>query len=152
MSYDDFTRFFELAGLTYMKGKRAANVVLKPIGITWDQFGTLAALQQEHGISQHRLAAVLETDTTTAMVICEGLEKRGLISRTRSPGDRRTYRLEVTDRGKKTFQRALAAMRPLTVELKSALSQEAMRAALPLLETAAGKAREIADRVQRRKK
>ncbi len=149
---DDFERFFELAGVMYMKTRRLVTELLKPVGITWDQFGTLAALQQSSGLSQKWLAAVLDTDTTTAMVICEGLESRGLITRTKIPEDRRTYRLVPTEKGRKCIVRALAIVGAAYAPWRSILSREEISAALPVLEKAAGHARAELSKMRRKKK
>jgi DNA-binding MarR family transcriptional regulator len=149
---DDFERFFELAGVLYMKTRRIVTKLLEPAGITWDQFGTLAAMQHAAGLSQKQLAVALETDTTTAMVICEGLEKRGLITRTRNPDDRRTYRLAPTDKGRKCMARAMAIVGSAYAPWRAILSREEIASALPVLEKAAGHARAELKAMQERRR
>ena len=146
---DDFARLFECAGILYMKSRRAVSRALEPVGITYDQFGTLMALGDAAGASQRQLAAILETDTTTAMVICEGLEKRGMITRTRDPKDRRTYILAPTPKGNAAAQRGYALME--NAPLRDSLKQEEISRALPVMEKAAGLAREMARKGSRRK-
>ena len=142
----DFARFFELAGLLYMKSKRALSRSLEKHGITWDQFGTLAAIGRESGMSQRRLAAILETDTTTAMVICDSLEKRSLIERSRDRSDRRVNRLILTDAGSRTLSAAMKTAGKMYEQFKTLLSDDELAAALPVLQKAAMKAKEISQR------
>jgi DNA-binding MarR family transcriptional regulator len=134
---DDLARFFELAGFLHVKTRRAVGRALAPLGITTDQYGTLVALQQASGLSQRQLAAVLETDTTTAMVICEGLESRGMITRKRNPKDRRSYNLVATDKGKKALGRALPILERLFAPWQDARGMEDIRKAIPIMERAA---------------
>ncbi len=149
---DDLGRFFELAGILHVKTRRAVGRALKPLGITTDQFGTLSALRESSGLSQRKLAAALETDTTTAMVICEGLERRGLITRLRTPGDRRTYSLALTAQGARIALRAFAAMERLFTPWQEAMDLAEIRKALPCMEKAAAEVRELSAKDIRRKK
>ncbi len=142
-------RIYELAALVTMKVRRTIQAVLKPLGITMDQFGTLLALSRGDGISQRELARIMETDTTTAMVICEGLEKRGLITRTRSPEDRRVNRLEISEKGRELLGRAYAAVAEGAAPLTKALSDQEADVLAPLLEKLADTAREMAASAKR---
>ncbi len=141
---DDFARLFELAGLLYMKSRRVATRVLARFGVTWDQFGALLVLAGASGLSQKSLAVALETDTTTAMVICEGLERKGLITRTRDPSNRRAYVLAVSSRGKGVTQRGWAAMETIWTPLRGTLTPGEIAAALPVLQKAAEAVRTLA--------
>jgi DNA-binding MarR family transcriptional regulator len=143
-------RVYELAAFVTVKTKRAVQAVLKPHGITPDQFGTLTVLTRAGLISQTELARFLETDTTTAMVICEGLEKKGLISRGRNPTDRRTNRLAITEGGKKLLRRANAAVESALSPLVDALSSEETDRITPLLEKLAGKVKQMEATVKQR--
>jgi DNA-binding MarR family transcriptional regulator len=148
---DNFARLFECAGIVYMKSRRAVSRALEPVGITYDQFGTLMALGVSSGMSQRKLATVLETDTTTAMVICEGLEKRGMITRTRDPKDRRTYVLAPTPAGTTAAQKGFTIMAKLYAPLRDSLSLEEVARALPVMEKAAAMARAMVMKKNRRK-
>lgn len=147
---DKFQRVYELAALITMKTRRAIQARLKPYGITFDQFGTLVALTATPGISQRELAVIMETDTTTAMVICDGLEKRGLITRTRSAKDRRTNRLSLTPKGKALSVRAYAAVGKTGLPLTQVLTEEEVDLITPVLEKLANKAKELAQSGKRR--
>ncbi len=141
---DDFARLFELAGLLYMKSRRVATRALARFGVTWDQFGALLVLSGASGMSQKSLATALETDTTTAMVICEGLERKGLITRTRDPSNRRAYVLAVSSRGKGVTRRGWAAMEKMWTPLRGTLTPGEIAAALPVLQKAAEAVRALA--------
>jgi DNA-binding MarR family transcriptional regulator len=146
---DKFQRIYELSAMITMKSRRAIQACLKPYGITFDQFGTIMALINSEGMNQRQLAAAMETDTTTAMVICDGLEKRGLILRVRNPKDRRTNKLYVTDKGRKLIERAFIAVGQVGLPLTEVLSEEEVDRITPLLERLASKAKEIAETARR---
>ena len=58
-------------------------------------------------LSQQDLAGRLELDKSRISRLAAGLERRDLLTRERDPGNRRTYRLELTAAGSRTA-RALA--------------------------------------------
>jgi MarR family transcriptional regulator, lower aerobic nicotinate degradation pathway regulator len=68
--------------------------------MTPQQFGLLAFLWQEDGLSQTELSARSQIDRTTMGGIIDRLEKEGLIERRHHPDDRRAYQVFLTDRSK----------------------------------------------------
>jgi DNA-binding MarR family transcriptional regulator len=75
--------------------------------MTYPQLGALMALARKDDITQRELAELLETDTTTAMVLCDSLEKRGWLKRKRDKNDRRVNRLVLTEAGRTSYTQAL---------------------------------------------
>jgi DNA-binding MarR family transcriptional regulator len=72
---------------------------LEGYGLTPPQFGTLAFLWQQDGISQIRLALLMRKDRTTMSGIIDRLEKEGLVVRRSDPEDRRAHLVYVTPKG-----------------------------------------------------
>ena len=68
--------------------------------VTPQQFGLLAFLWREDGISQTELSARSQIDRTTMGGIIDRLEKEGLIERRNHPDDRRAYQIFLTAKGK----------------------------------------------------
>jgi DNA-binding MarR family transcriptional regulator len=68
--------------------------------LTPQQFGLLAFLWREDGLSQTELSARSQIDRTTLGGIVDRLEKEGLLVRHPHPDDRRAYQLFLTPRGK----------------------------------------------------
>lgn len=68
--------------------------------LTPQQFGLLAFLWIEDGLSQAELSARSQIDRTTMGGIVDRLEKEGLIERRNHPEDRRAYQVFLTPRGK----------------------------------------------------
>ena len=73
---------------------------LEPFGITAKQFALLAFLWQEEGLSQAELAERMESDRATIGGMVDRLEKADLVRRQPCPGDRRAYRLFLSDKGR----------------------------------------------------
>ena len=68
--------------------------------ITPQQFGLLAFLWHEDGLSQSELSARSQIDRTTMGGIIDRLEKEQMIERRNHPDDRRAYQIFLTRKGK----------------------------------------------------
>jgi DNA-binding MarR family transcriptional regulator len=121
-------KIFALASGIYLKSRRIAEKALKPLNITWPQFGALLNLAQEDNITQKELATRLELDTTTTMVLCDSLEKKEWLERVKDPKDRRANRIKLTPNGKSVFSIAypimMAKYEIITDEVDSAKIQQ----------------------------
>lgn len=124
---------FELIGAIHMKLNRLAQRKLKDLNLTYPQFGALMVLTERSMLCQRELAAVLETDTTTTMVICNGLEDKGFIERQRDPNDKRAYQLVITEKGRELYQQAYAAVSSLYGPISRTFSDEEVTVFLPEL-------------------
>jgi DNA-binding MarR family transcriptional regulator len=74
--------------------------------LTYAQYGALIALSEHDGLSQAELAQVLETDSTTAMVLRGSLEKKRLVDRKADQKDARIRRIGLTAEGRKLATQA----------------------------------------------
>jgi DNA-binding MarR family transcriptional regulator len=81
--------------------------------LTPQQFGLLRFLWEEDGITQVELSTRSQIDRTTIGGLVDRLEQSGLLKRVAHPGDRRAYRILLTERGKQLE----AEMMPLCQEL-----------------------------------
>src|SRR5512138_1772038 len=68
--------------------------------LTPQQFGLLAFLWIEDGLSQSELSARSQIDRTTMGGIIDRLEKEGLVERADHPVDRRAFQVFLTHKGK----------------------------------------------------
>ncbi len=68
--------------------------------LTPQQFGILAFLWIEDGLSQAELSSRSQIDRTTMGGIVDRLEKEGFIERSNHPDDRRAYQVFLTSKGK----------------------------------------------------
>jgi DNA-binding MarR family transcriptional regulator len=67
--------------------------------VTPQQFGLLGFLWREDGLTQAELSARSQIDRTTMGGLIDRLEKEGLVTRGIHPGDRRAYRICLTEKG-----------------------------------------------------
>src|SRR5512136_633981 len=68
--------------------------------LTPQQFGLLAFLWIEDGLSQSELSSRSQIDRTTMGGIVDRLEKEGLVERVIHPDDRRAFQVFLTKQGK----------------------------------------------------
>ena len=124
----------ELMAQIVIKSRRNGERVLRPAGLTFSQFGLLLALKTRQGINQKELAAALDSDTTTIMVVCDSLEKKGYLKRSASPTDRRANHLEITESGKTILETAHPLIYEVFKPLLSAISEKEAEVILPVME------------------
>ena len=74
------------------------------VGLTSVQYAALAMVREVPGIDQVRLSSLIAFDKTTIVKVLDRLVDKGLVTRTRSPEDRRSNLLHVTDNGLKLLK------------------------------------------------
>nr|WP_218884402.1 MarR family transcriptional regulator [Allobranchiibius huperziae] len=89
----------------------------RSLGLTPSDAGVLRLLGREPGISQRGLADRLGAVPSRVVVLIDSMERRGLVTRTRSSTDRRTQELTLTEQG----QHALLQLRGLAQEHDAAV-------------------------------
>jgi DNA-binding MarR family transcriptional regulator len=94
--------------------------VLKPLGLTNQQFSLLMALNRPEPPSMGPVAVLLAMDRTTLTAALKPLERRGLLRIERSPEDRRTRKLALTKAG----EEALVAAIPFWRETHAIIESE----------------------------
>jgi DNA-binding MarR family transcriptional regulator len=103
--------------------------------MTFSQFRTMVILSQKDNITQREFADRIDTDTTTVMVLCDSLEKRGWLMRMPDATDRRVNRIVLTDNGKRVFSQALPLIQKIYNDYAlSNISTDELKAAIPALE------------------
>ena len=88
------------------------------IGVTRAQWRALTMLSRQEGLTQGRLADLLEVEPITLCRMIDRLEEAGHVERRRDPADRRAWNIFLTDRS-----------RPLLDQLRT-LGDEVIGAAL----------------------
>jgi len=113
----------------YVKLLRATDTVdallmsnLESAGLTPSQFGVLEALYHVGPLCVGELARkILKTSGNLTMVV-GNLQKRGLVTRTRQPLDKRYYLVTITDKGRKLMAQIFPQHLERIVAVMSALS------------------------------
>ena len=95
----------------YVKLLRAIKAViarveprLAPLGLTLTQLGVLEAILHKGSPTQRELGRKVLTSAGNMTDVIDKLEARGLVSRGRLPGDKRSVRVELTGRGRKLIE------------------------------------------------
>ena len=130
---DPHWELFRLISGIYMKSRRLAEESIRPLGVTWPQYGALTQLMRGDGITQRELSDRLETDATTTMVLCDSLQKKGWLNRVKDPSDRRVNRLKLTDAGRGAFKQAYPVMRSGYQLFTEGITPEKIEQILPIL-------------------
>lgn len=91
--------------------RRAQLTVYQDFAATMDgadltpgQFGVLALIDANPGLSQTRLGEILGIDRSTVVGVIDKLETRGLVERASHPKDRRAHALRLSQPGAKRFR------------------------------------------------
>lgn len=95
--------------------------------LTSVQFVALVALAETPGLDQTRLAELIDFDKATIGGVIERLIRKGLITRTVSPQDRRVKRLAVTPAGMALIKTGFPGVQRVQSLLTAALSDEEAR-------------------------
>jgi len=94
----------------------------------------LLALKQQRWRTQQDLAGAVGIEGPTLTHHLDGLEKAGLIDRSRDPDDRRAVRVESTDAGDELFHRLAKAAIGFDRRLRAGISDEELDACRIVLE------------------
>ena len=86
---------------------RRFDEALRPLGLTHGQFSLLNALNRPQPARMGSVAMLLAMDRTTLTAALKPLERRGLISVTVDPEDRRSRILELTRPGRSVLAAAV---------------------------------------------
>ncbi|WP_174803770.1 MarR family winged helix-turn-helix transcriptional regulator [Martelella limonii] len=94
----------------YLLLREDLNRTLAPLDLRIATFSALTVVVENPDISQTQLSQVLKLERSGMVVLVDELENAELISRNRVPGDRRTYALRATPKGRKLWNRAREAV------------------------------------------
>jgi DNA-binding MarR family transcriptional regulator len=112
---------------------RRFDEVLRPVGLTNQQFSLLMALNRPEPPPMTPVAKLLAMDRTTLTAALKPLERRGLVRIASSAADRRTRLLALTKVGEEVLGAAVPIWRETHAAIESQLNSfapAALRAAL----------------------
>jgi DNA-binding MarR family transcriptional regulator len=104
------------------------------LDITPGQFGMLAVINSNPGLSQTQLGNALGIDRSTVVAMIDRLESRALVIRATSPNDRRSHALRLSDNGLALFSKLQDMVRGHERHISRALTPEDQRLLIRLLE------------------
>jgi DNA-binding MarR family transcriptional regulator len=102
-------------------------------GITPGQFGVLALIDANPGLSQTGLGQILGIDRSTVLGVAHRLEALGLVERSARPHDRRAHALILSLRGARRFRELERKVRRHEAHLAKRLSARERELLIALL-------------------
>ncbi|HOX18551.1 MAG TPA: MarR family transcriptional regulator [Spirochaetales bacterium] len=106
--------------------------LLEPLGLTYPQYLAMLALWEHGAMTVGRLGELLRLDSGTVSPLLKRMEKAGLVTRTRSPEDERSVRVELTRLGAELEEKA-AGVPAALVSCLGGGGEEEVRALVPAL-------------------
>jgi len=113
-----------LLGKASQRVTRRARELLAEYDVTPVQYAALCVLWEQNAQTGTEVGARLTIDSATMTGIIDRLERAGLIERRADNNDRRSYRLYVTERGRKLRSPLDAAMDRLNAEIAELLGRD----------------------------
>lgn len=98
--------------------------------VSLSQLFALHELDTDAGLSQQDLAERLGLEKSSVSRMAAEMERRGLLVREREPGNRRLYRLQLTDRGRDLHRRMGTGFHERYVRWTSAMTSDELDALL----------------------
>ena len=95
---------------------------MAPFDLSPGQLGVLLLVRGNPGLNQSALAKAMGLDRSTIVAVIDRLEGRGLMRRARSPDDRRSHALGLTDGGTTFLQQVEPHLRRHEDRLAAGLS------------------------------
>jgi MarR family transcriptional regulator for hemolysin len=92
-------------------------------GMTRAQWGALARLERQEGMTQAEMAEALEVQPITLLRLIDRLCEQGLVERRPHPHDRRANRLYLTDKGRATLTRLAPLGKEVTGDILAAMPE-----------------------------
>jgi DNA-binding MarR family transcriptional regulator len=128
----DVQVFTQIAIIDQLATNRLERVL--PDGLSHAQFGVLTQLGRSPvEISPADLARASQLTKGAITNTLQRLESQGFIAIEADPSDGRRKKISITAQGVAAHDAALAAMRPLHQELRSAFTEDEFRQVLPFL-------------------
>lgn len=103
-----------------------AQKILSKEGISIAHWIYLRVLAERGPLNQRELSKRAGIAFQTAVPALDSMEKRGLVKRTRDPGDRRKYDVTLTDDGRQLIERAMPEINQLFAAAQAGISPESM--------------------------
>jgi MarR family transcriptional regulator for hemolysin len=112
---------------------RAFDAALAAVGGSTPTWLVLQAVKSADAGSQGELAAAVGIRQPTLTHHLDGLERAGLVTRSRDPGNRRVQRIAVTEAGEQLFLRLRRAAAAFEGRLRAGLDDDDVRTLRRLL-------------------
>lgn len=116
-----------------MKFELRRSFRLAGIDVTSEQWSLLCRLWEQEGRSQKELAECSFKDTANITRMIDVLEGKGIVFRERDANDRRTYRIYLTDEGRRLKDKLMPIFAKESEQAFSTLTEQEQKDLLGLL-------------------
>jgi len=113
--------------------RAAMEAVLRPLGMTVTHYSCLELLAQRPGLSNSDLARGAFVTRQSMNVLLQALERDGYVSRPAQAAVGRTLPTRLTPRGRRSLEKATAAVRAVEVRMLGGLTPDEQAAASRIL-------------------
>ena len=113
---------------------KTINKKLKPFDIAIEQRVTLEIIKFKTNVNQTSIASLLGKDKTTVSRSLNSLEKKGLIKRTETLGDKRSNNIELTYEGEKILENTISEVESFRESLNQKLNKEEIEAFFKIID------------------
>jgi len=108
--------------------REAFDARLKPLDLNLTQASLIAYVAEFGATTQTRLAEQLGTRRAAMGSVIDGLERRGLVERRPDPLDRRVWRIDISDDGRRLAKQIVEVDEVLRAELRHGIGREERQA------------------------
>jgi DNA-binding MarR family transcriptional regulator len=128
-------RAWALYHQTYNLVYKCEEVTCSKVGLTPQKYMVLMAIRLiENPATVSDVAQWLDRNTNSVSLIVDRMKKEGLVTRSRSLGDRRTVRLSLTQKGQEMLDQASIPGWDLVQDMMSPLTEKELNTFADLLE------------------
>ncbi|MEW9676802.1 MarR family transcriptional regulator [Lentibacillus sp. L22] len=99
---------------------------LKPFNLAPEQNFIMMMLWKKDGISSHELVSELKKDKASIARMINSLEGKGYIKKVEHPSDKRTFRIHLTDEGKRLAHSVLPVQQKIRETIAANMTKEEM--------------------------
>ena len=110
-----------------------AEKVLRPYGLTVEQFILLKNISENDALSQNQLCEIVEKSAANVTRILDRLEKKDFVKRKQNPADRRSTILVLTNRGKEMVEEVRSSFESFSEYLTQGISTQDQNLLMQLL-------------------
>jgi DNA-binding MarR family transcriptional regulator len=135
-----------MLGLTYRKLSTLFLSRMKSYEITPEQWSVLFQIHKAEGLIQKEIAERSGRDRPTTTRILDHLEQRRLVYRKIGERDRRSFKVYITDEGKRLMEEMIPVERRLNEEVRQCVSDEELDLLRELLSRIGQHVQDISER------
>ncbi|MEA0551932.1 MarR family transcriptional regulator [Lysinibacillus irui] len=107
--------------------------VLKPYGITPEQWSIISVLSSQRGTTQKELAEAIDKNQTTVVRMIHSMERKSIVKKVFNEQDRRSHYLFLTEKGEEIKKTILSVVKDAHHVVSSNLSKREIQQLKSLL-------------------